>query len=145
MILVYADPPPPAAIAAPAAGQAGRVTGVGGIFIKSDDPRALAKWYQEVLGINFEAWGGALLRYDAPKHPSQVVWRPFSRKSQYFAPSTKDFMLDFAVDDLDAVVARVAAKGVAILKRDDSDPHGRFAWIMDPEGTKIELREEKQP
>ncbi|MGC1335929.1 MAG: VOC family protein, partial [Candidatus Cybelea sp.] len=57
----------------------------------------------------------------------------------YLAPSRRDFMLDFAVDDLDAFLTRLEAKGVAILKRDDSDPNGRFAWILDPDGTKIEL------
>jgi predicted enzyme related to lactoylglutathione lyase len=59
------------------------------------------------------------------------------------APSTREFMIDFAVDDLDAILARLAAKGVPILKRDDTDPTGRFAWILDPDGTKIELWQPK--
>jgi predicted enzyme related to lactoylglutathione lyase len=63
--------------------------------------------------------------------------------SEYLAPSTRDFMIDFAVDDLDAFVARLQSKGVTILKRDDSDPNGRFAWILDPDGTKIELWQAK--
>jgi catechol 2,3-dioxygenase-like lactoylglutathione lyase family enzyme len=144
MAAMFLEPPP--AMVAPAVTaetRAGRVTGVGGVFIKSNDPRALAAWYRDVLGLDLETWGGALMRTDAPHHPPQVVWRPFTAKSQYFAPSTRDFMLDFAVDDMDAFVARLEARGVRILARDDSDPNGRFAWIMDPDGTKIELRQAK--
>lgn len=142
--MIYAEPPPPVVtISAPAQAAPGRITGVGGVFVKSRDPKALASWYKEVLGIEVEMWGGALLRYDVPNHPQHVVWRPLAEKSKYFAPSTKEFMLNFAVDDLDAVVARLKSKGIAIVHRDDSDPNGRFAWIMDPEGTKIELLESK--
>jgi predicted enzyme related to lactoylglutathione lyase len=68
-----------------------------------------------------------------------LVWNAFPERSNYAAPSTRDFMIDFAVDDLDAFVARLQSKGVSIIKRDDSDPSGKFAWILDPDGTKIEL------
>jgi len=80
-----------------------------------------------------------VLRYDAPNHPPVLVWNAFPEGSNYAAPSTRDFMIDFAVDDLDAFVARLQSKGVSIIKRDDSDPSGKFAWILDPDGTKIEL------
>lgn len=118
---------------------AGRITGVGGIFFKSKDPKALAAWYRDVLGITLEPWGGAALRTDAPGHPPVVVWNAFPQNSEYFAPSTQPYMVNFAVDDLDAFLARLKKKGVAVLKRDDTDPSGKFAWILDPEGTKIEL------
>lgn len=118
---------------------AGHITGVGGIFVKSKDPKALAAWYRDVLGIPVESWGGAMLRYDAPGHPPMVVWNSFSQTGDYMAPSTREFMLNFAVDNMDAFIAKLEAKGVKILKRDDSDPSGKFAWIMDPDGTKIEL------
>ena len=121
----------------------GHVTGVGGIFIKSKNPKALSDWYRDVLGLEIKAWGGAKLSYDAPGHPPAVVWSPFSEASDYMAPSTREFMINFAVDDLDAFIARLASKGVTILKRDDSDPNGRFAWILDPDGTKIELWQPK--
>ena len=117
----------------------GHVTGIGGVFVKSKDPRALAAWYHDMLGLDLESWGGAALRYDAPLHPPAAAWTALPLKSTYMAPSTRDFMLDFAVDDMDAIAARLAAHGVKILKRDDSDPSGRFAWILDPDGTKIEL------
>jgi predicted enzyme related to lactoylglutathione lyase len=121
----------------------GRITGVGGIFVESKDPKKLAAWYRDVLGISIETWGGAALRYDAPNHPPVLVWNALPQGSSYVAPSTRDFMIDFAVDDLDAFVARLQRKGVSILKRDDSDPDGRFAWILDPDGTKIELWQAK--
>jgi predicted enzyme related to lactoylglutathione lyase len=135
-----------AAPAAAAEAQArGHVTGVGGVFVRSSDPKALARWYQDVLGVPVQSWGGAVLHYDQPGHPPVLTFAPFSAKSGYFDPSKREFMLDFAVDDMDAMVARISARGVAILKRDDSDPNGRFAWILDPEGTKIELWEPKAP
>ncbi len=122
---------------------AGHVTGVGGLFVRSKDPKALAAWYRDVLGITLQPWGGALLRYDAPGHPEVLVWTPFPQSTTYMAPSTREFMIDFAVDDLDAILARAQAKGVAVLKRDNSDPNGRFAWILDPDGAKIELWQPK--
>jgi predicted enzyme related to lactoylglutathione lyase len=122
---------------------AGRITGVGGIFVTSPDPKALAAWYRDVLGIALEPWGGAILRYDAPGHPPVVTWNAMRAGSHYLAPSTRDFMIDFAVDDLDAFVARLKTKGVAILKQEDSGPTGKFAWILDPDGTKIELWQPK--
>ena len=123
---------------AAAADPAGHITGVGGIFITSKDPKALAAWYRDVLGITLEPWGGAMLRYDAPGHPPVLTWNAFREGTKYFAPSTRDIMLDFAVDDLDAFLARLKSKGVAILDRQES-PEGKFAWILDPDGTKIEL------
>jgi len=125
--------------AAPAADAPGRITGIGGVFVVSKDPKALAAWYRDVLGISLESWGGATFRNDAAEHPPVVVWSAFPAGAGYLAPSQREFMLDFTVDDLDAFLARLKAKGVTILKRDDSDPSGKFAWILDPDGTKIEL------
>ncbi|MGA7712472.1 MAG: VOC family protein [Rhizomicrobium sp.] len=117
----------------------GRITGVGGIFFKSKDPKKLEAWYRDVLGFRIEDWGGAIFHTDAPGHPAVVVWNAFPDTTDHMAPSTRDFMVNFAVDDLDALLAKLAAKGVTALKRDDSDPYGKFAWILDPDGTKIEL------
>lgn len=122
---------------------AGHITGIGGVFIKSKDPKALKAWYRDVLGLKLEPWGGAALSYTAPGHPPVVVWNPISQTDDYMAPSTREFMVNFAVDDLDAFVVMLTKKGVTILKRDDSDPSGNFAWIMDPDGTKIELWQPK--
>ena len=116
------------------------ITGVGGIFFKSKDPKALMAWYRDVLGIRVEAWGGAALRYDAPGHPPVVTVNAFRQTNTYMAPSTREFMIDFAVDDLPAFLERLKAKGVAILDT-QNDASGKFAWILDPDGTKIELWE----
>ena len=137
--LAMTDP----ATAAPADPAAGHITGVGGIFFKAKDPKALAAWYRDVLGMPLEPWGGAMLRYDAPDHPPVLTWSAFSASTTYFAPSTSDFMINYAVDDMDAFVARLHAKGVDVLKRDE-DENGRFAWVLDPEGNKVELWEPKR-
>lgn len=122
----------------------GHVTGIGGVFVKSDNPKALAAWYRDVLGLKIETWGGALLPYDAPGHPPVATWSAFPASTDYMAPSKREFMIDFAVDDLDAILARAAAKGVTPLKR-EQDTNGKFAWILDPDGTKIELWQPIQP
>lgn len=122
----------------------GHITGVGGVFLKSRDPKALATWYQDVLGLRLETWGGALLHYDAPQHPPMLVWSSFDQSTDYFAPSTRDVMINYAVDDLDALLGKVEAKGVSVLKRDDNDPNGKFAWLLDPDGNKVELWEPKR-
>jgi predicted enzyme related to lactoylglutathione lyase len=129
---------------APAAPPLGHVTGIGGVFIKSKDPKALRAWYQANLGIALQPWGGAKLDYDTPNHPPAAAWMAFSNTSNYMAPSSRDFMLDFAVDNLDAVLARLKANNVKILGRDDSDPLGSYAWILDPDDTKIELWQAKK-
>ncbi|MDB5481447.1 MAG: glyoxalase [Caulobacteraceae bacterium] len=117
---------------------AGHVTGVGGVFFKSKDPKALAAWYRDVMGIKIENWGGATLPTDAPGHPPVVVWSPYPDTAESMAPSSRDFSVNFAVDDLDTFSARLAAKGVDV-HREPPDPNGTFAWILDPDGTKIEL------
>ena len=133
-----------AAPGAPALAEpAGHVTGIGGVFIKAKDPKALAAWYRDVLGLPLEAWGGAALRYDAPKHPPAAAWSAFPASTAYFSPSTSTFMINYAVDDLDALAARLHAKGIEI-KRQDDDANGRFAWVLDPEGYKVELWEPKR-
>jgi catechol 2,3-dioxygenase-like lactoylglutathione lyase family enzyme len=120
----------------------GRITGIGGVFVVSKDPKALAAWYRDVLGVSLEAWGGATFPSDAPGRPPVVTWNAFPAGESYLAPSKSDFMLDFAVDDLDAFLARLKAKGVTILGHEDSD-HGKFAWLLDPDGAKIELWQPK--
>lgn len=121
----------------------GRITGMGGLFVRSKDPKALAAWYHDVLGIQLKSWGGAALKYDAPGHPPALIWSAMPAATEYMGPSTREFMLNFAVDDLDAFLHRLTDKHVPILKRGDRDPTGHFAWIMDPDGTKIELWQPK--
>lgn len=121
----------------------GHVTGIGGVFVKSKDPGALAQWYRDVLGLDVANWGGAALPLDKPGHPPKVTWMAFPETTDHMKPSTREFMINFAVDDMDAIVARLTAKEITILKRDDSNAFGRFAWIQDPDGTLIELWQPK--
>jgi predicted enzyme related to lactoylglutathione lyase len=123
--------------------QTGHVTGIGGVFVKSKDPEALSRWYREALGLDVAIWGGAALPFDSPGHPPKVTWMAFPETTDHMKPSTREFMVNFAVDDMDAIVARLTQKGVAILRRDDSDPFGRFTWIQDPDGTMVELWQPK--
>ena len=123
--------------------QPGHITGIGGVFVKSKDPKALAQWYREVLGLDVKPWGGAAMPFDASGHPPKIARSAFPETSDHMSPSTREFMVNFAVDDMDAIVARLTAHGVPILKRDDEDAFGRFAWIQDPDGTKIELWQPK--
>lgn len=124
--------------------QPGHVTGIGGVFVKSKDPKALAQWYRDVLGLDVKPWGGAAVPFDAPGHPPKVSWAAFPETGDHMSPSTRAFMINLAVDDMDAMVARLTSHGVPILKRDDGDPFGRFAWIQDSDGTKIELWQPKR-
>ncbi len=114
-----------------------RVLGVGGVFLRAADPDALRAWYVRVLGFELEAWGGAKF---PPLPRGATVWAPFAAGTEYFAPSSLDVMLNFVVDDLDGVVARVEAEGVT-TERGPEDENGRFAYVMDPEGRKLELWE----
>lgn len=120
-----------------------RITGIGGVFIKSRDPKALSAWYRDKLGIAVEDWGGALLKQSA-QSPPQAVWSPFEEGTQYFAPSTRDVMINFAVDDLDTFLKQIEAKGVKVIGKMETDPNGKFAWVLDPDGTKLEFWEPKR-
>jgi predicted enzyme related to lactoylglutathione lyase len=117
-----------------------RITGFGGVFFRSADPQTLTAWYRDVLGLSVEDWGGAIIRAEGAG-PGYGVWTPFKKDTDHFAPSTREFMINFAVDDLDAFLAGIEAKGVAVNGRQQLDGMGKFAWILDPDGTKIELWE----
>jgi predicted enzyme related to lactoylglutathione lyase len=118
-----------------------KVRGIGGVFFKSRDPDALRRWYQEHLGIAVESWGGArfLWREHDPAGDACTVWSPFHAETDYFAPSTASFMINFRVDDLDAMLAQLRAAGVRVADKIEDGEFGRFGWAFDPEGNKLEL------
>ncbi len=123
-----------------------KVTGIGGVFFKSKgDHAALAAWYQQHLGIPLEPWGGAMLQWSEDKAADKglTVWHVAERDTEWFAPSDASFMINYRVDDLDTLLANLRAAGVAILKGPDEDATGKFAWIVDPDGNKVELWEPK--
>ena len=123
-----------------------RVTGVGGIFFKSKrDQAALAAWYQKHLGLKLEEWGGAILRWPDDKAEDQglTVWHVAEPDTKWFSPSDASFMVNYRVDDLGEMLAQLRADGVQIVGGPESHENGKFAWIMDPDGNKIELWEPK--
>ncbi len=123
-----------------------RVIGLGGIFFKAHDPEKLGEWYRKHLGLNVEEWGGVSFQEGAgselePKRQSHIVWSPFEADTKYFAPSEKSFMFNFRVHDLGAVLAALRNEGVAVDEKTEESEFGKFGWVMDPEGTRIELWE----
>jgi predicted enzyme related to lactoylglutathione lyase len=121
------------------------VLGVGGVFWRARDRAALLDWYRLVLGIPMEDWGGVMFtpQQMAGKAGSGTVLSPFSADSTYMQPSTREYMVNLVVDDLEGMLARCKEHGVLPTKRMDDDAHGKFAHILDPEGMKIELWEPK--
>ncbi|MEO8112817.1 MAG: VOC family protein [Phenylobacterium sp.] len=115
-----------------------RVLGVGGVFFKADDLATVRDWYARVLGFEVADWGGAIFPHPARGYQ---VWSPFAADTAYFDPSTAPVMVNLIVDDLDGVLSRAKAEGVEAIGREDADPSGRFAWIIDPAGLKLELWE----
>jgi catechol 2,3-dioxygenase-like lactoylglutathione lyase family enzyme len=115
-----------------------KVTGLGGLFYKVADKERTTRWYQETLGVGGE-WGATFPFADSPGGYS--VFSPFKDSTDYFAPSQAGFMINLRVDDLDSMIAGLEAKGVEILGRQDED-YGKFAWILDCDGIKIELFEQ---
>lgn len=121
-----------------------KITGIGGVFLKSrGDSAALARWYQEHLGLRLEDFGGAVLRWPEDKGEDQgvTVWHLADRDSQWFSPSDSSFMINYRVDDLDELLEQLRAGNVAIIGGPESHENGKFAWVMDPDGNKVELWE----
>lgn len=127
------------------AGQTPKVIGIGGIFFFTDNLQQTRDWYSKNLGFEINAWGSAGFESPSPERPgetSQLQWTPFKRGDEYFAPSTKDFMINYRVQHLEALVARLRENGVTILDDIATYDYGKFIHILDPEGNKIELWEE---
>lgn len=119
-----------------------RVTGIGGIFFKSKDPKALSAWYKTHLGIDVQSWGGAAFQWNGPDNPTGVgttVWNAFPADTKYFAPSPASFMVNYRVADLHALLAALRSEGVQVEDKVDESEYGKFGWLVDPDGNKIEL------
>jgi predicted enzyme related to lactoylglutathione lyase len=123
-----------------------KITGIGGVFFKSTkDNKALSEWYRDNLGLNLESWGGAILKWtdDARVDGGLTVWTTAGPDSKWFAPSESNFMINYRVDDLDGLISQLKGAGIELVGGPDSDDNGKFAWIMDPDGNKVELWEPK--
>lgn len=121
-----------------------RVVGIGGIFLKARDPDALRAWYRDHLGLDVQPWGGVSFPWHTPERPALdgvTVWSVFPDSSTYFAPSTAPFMVNYRVEDLHAVLAALRAEGCDVDPKVDESEYGKFGWVMDPEGNRVELWE----
>lgn len=120
-----------------------KVTGIGGIFFKCKDPKAVTEWYKNNLGLNTNPYGASFEWYEGAesKTKAQTQWTPFKEDTKYFAPSTKEFMINYRVENLEALVEELKKNGVTIVDKIETYDYGKFVHIMDIEGNKIELWE----
>lgn len=119
-----------------------RVTGIGGIFFHAKDPAALREWYRRHLGIDVQAWGGTAFPWsdgagDTAK--GSTIWSIGAADGQQFAPSSASFMINYRVDNLDALLQALRDEGCHVLENSDDTEYGKFGWVVDPEGNKVEL------
>jgi len=120
-----------------------KVTGIGGIFFKCKDPKQMKEWYKTHLGLDTNDWGASFEWADAtdPTKKGSTQWSPFAETTKYFEPSTKEFMINYRVADLEALVEELKKEGVTIVDNIESFDYGKFVHIVDMEGNKIELWE----
>ena len=119
-----------------------RVTGIGGVFFKANDAPALQAWYKRHLGIDVQAWGGTAFSWaDLDGNPTggSTIWSISGQQNDQYAPSKSAFMINYRVEDLHALVAVLKAEGCNLLDNMDDSEYGKFAWVIDPEGNKVEL------
>ena len=125
----------------------GRITGLGGIFVKCRDRESLVSWYRDKLGLAYDGYGinFPFRDYSDPKQECYNVWGPFKEDTDYFQPSEKEFMINLRVENLEAYLEELKTNGIEQIGDTVIEDFGKFAWIVDPEGTKIELWEQAGP
>lgn len=119
-----------------------RVTGIGGIFFHAKDPAALREWYRRHLGIDVQAWGGTAFPWSdgaGATAKGSTIWSIGAADGQQFAPSSASFMINYRVDNLDALLQALRDEGCHVLENSDDSEYGKFGWVVDPEGNKVEL------
>ena len=118
-----------------------RVTGIGGVFLKANDPKSLGAWYAKHLGIQIESWNGAGLQWtdEVPAGTGMTVWALFAKDSDHFAKSAQTAVVNYRVDNLAELLKDLEAAGVPIDPKREDVSYGHFAWITDPEGNRVEL------
>jgi predicted enzyme related to lactoylglutathione lyase len=120
-----------------------RVTGIGGVFFKCKDPKKVTEWYKKHLGLDTNPYGATFEWYESPDSTkkAQTQWTPFAETTKYFEPSTKDFMINYRVENLETLVEELKKEGVTILDKIESFDYGNFVHILDAEGNKVQLWE----
>jgi len=120
-----------------------KVTGIGGIFFKSKDPNKMTEWYQKHLGLDVNPYGATFEWYENAdsKKKAQTQWTPFAETTEYFEPSSKDFMINYRVENLELLVEELKKEGVTMVDEIESYDYGKFIHILDAEGNKVELWE----
>ena len=120
-----------------------KVTGIGGIFFKCKDPKKMTEWYKKHLGLETNPYGATFEWYESPDSTkkAQTQWTPFTETTKYFEPSTKDFMINYRVENLETLVEELKKEGVIIIDKIETYDYGKFVHILDVEGNKIELWE----
>lgn len=117
-----------------------RVQGIGGIFFKAQNPEALRQWYSGHLGVKLEEWGGAVMFTNAgEKNPGYQIWSIFDSDTTYFEPGKANFMVNYRVDNLKELIQVLKEEGCQVEDRIEETEQGRFGWVVDPEGNRIEL------
>jgi predicted enzyme related to lactoylglutathione lyase len=118
-----------------------RVTGIGGLFFKTKDPAKIKEWYSRHLGIPADKYGASFEWRTEEGKKAATVWSPFSEASEYFNPSEKPFMFNYRVENLEELLKVLKEEGVTVVGNMETYDYGKFGWVMDPEGNKIELWE----
>jgi predicted enzyme related to lactoylglutathione lyase len=120
-----------------------KVTGIGGIFFKCNNPEEMKDWYSKNLGLVKDEYGSVFefIESDKPQEKAYAVWSPFPKDTDYFKPSEKEFMINYRVENIEDLVLELNANGVTIVDKIESFEYGKFVHILDPEGNKIELWE----
>ena len=121
-----------------------RVTGIGGIFFKARDPASLRAWYRRHLGLDIKDWGGVTFHWHTPDHPAPhgaTVWSIFAADTSYFGPGSSPFMVNYRVEDLHAVLRELRVEGCDVDPKTEESEFGKFGWVIDPEGNRVELWE----
>ena len=118
-----------------------RVTGIGGVFLRAKNPKGLAAWYAEHLGVKLNDWGGAAFEWadEVPAGTGATAWSTFADDTNYFGPGKQAVMINYRVDDLDAVLEKLRSAGTQVDEKRMDEVYGKFGWATDPEGNRFEL------
>lgn len=121
----------------------GKITGIGGVFFKTENPIVTKEWYKNNLGFNTDEWGCTFNWKDKNGDTATTQWSPFPKDTDYFLPSNKEYMFNYRVENLTELLQELKAKGITVFEKTEEFEYGKFGWIMDGDGNKVELWEPK--